>query len=148
MKPVGFRLQVAYWQKAAPDNKYPDAFDSAQSRVLPRPTLAEDFDDLSWDPASPDYYVKRLQDNSALVRLVKGSAPVTKAEEVPVTAPAAMKIPAGGGGGGAGGGAAATDPKPGLDDFKGVLDPPDERTGIAALSWMTIARLRSSPRPE
>jgi hypothetical protein len=76
--PVGFRLQVAYWQTAAPGGAYPDPFDPAQSRNLPRPTLTEDFDNLVWDDAtSPDFYDKRLQDNSALIKVsLAGAGPL------------------------------------------------------------------------
>jgi phage tail sheath protein FI len=84
--PIGFRLRVAYWQSTLPTgSSYPNPFDSADNAKLPRPTLIEDFDDLSWDPASPDYYVKRLQGNSALVALAstKADAPrVTKRDDL------------------------------------------------------------------
>src|SRR4051794_10972441 len=66
--PVGFRLQVAYWQTPAPNDDYPDPF--VQPQRLPAPTLTEDFDNLVFDDAlSPDYFVKRLEDNLALVKV-------------------------------------------------------------------------------
>jgi phage tail sheath protein FI len=75
--PVGFRLQVAYWQTAAPNNAFPDPFDPAQSRQLPRPTLTEDFDNLVFDNAlSPDFFEKRLEGNSALVRVSLAAGPL------------------------------------------------------------------------
>ncbi|KAK0331936.1 hypothetical protein LTR94_026929, partial [Friedmanniomyces endolithicus] len=75
--PIGFRLQVAYWQTPSPDGNYADPFDRTQPPRLPLPTLAEDFDNLVWDDrTSPDYFEKRLQDNSALVT-VTAPAPLT-----------------------------------------------------------------------
>ncbi|HMN44667.1 MAG TPA: phage tail sheath family protein [Povalibacter sp.] len=76
--PVGFRLKVAYWANV-PNNFTPyDPFNVDNRMILPRPALLEDFDDLSGDPASPDYYTKRLgteqNPNSALVFLNGGTA--------------------------------------------------------------------------
>jgi uncharacterized protein len=68
--PVGFRLRVAYWSGTAGAF---DPFDPANRAELPRPALVEDFDDLSVDQASPDFYEKRLgtaeEPSSALVIL-------------------------------------------------------------------------------
>jgi uncharacterized protein len=68
--PVGFRLRVAYWSGTAGDF---DPFDLNNRAKLPRPALAEDFDDLSVDPTSADFYEKRLgtaeEPSSALVIL-------------------------------------------------------------------------------
>jgi len=80
--PVGFRLRLAYWA-SVPANFTPyDPFDPDNRTQLPRPALVEDFDDLSVDPASPDYYTKRLgteqNPNSALVFL-DGAAAVPPA---------------------------------------------------------------------
>ena len=76
---TGFRLRLAYWStKPAPVF---DPFDDRQS--LPRPQVTEDYDDLSTDPKSPDYYEKRLlntdtnQSVSALIRLTNATNPPT-----------------------------------------------------------------------
>jgi uncharacterized protein len=68
-KPIGFRLQVAYWA-TVPDNFEPfDPFKAENRKILPRPTLTESFDDLSAEEKSPDYYRNRLEGNSSLVTL-------------------------------------------------------------------------------
>ena len=148
--PMGFRLRVAYWQSAAAaGSDYPDPFNGDPTK-LPRPTQIEDFDDLSWDPTSPDYYVKRLQGNSALIALKPGADPITgkgdlemdtlqKFAAAPAAAspapaastagapaspdPAASPAPP------AAAGSAAVD----VIDFQGDADELDQRTGLAAL---------------
>src|SRR5262249_44261132 len=42
--------------------------------TLPRPAYTEDFDDLSLDDSSPDYFAKRVNGNSALVVLTTTAA--------------------------------------------------------------------------
>jgi phage tail sheath protein FI len=117
--PVGFRLQVAYWQTAAPNDDYPDPFDPAQSRRLPRPTQTEDFDNLVFNDAlSPDFFEKRLEDNLALVK-------VTLAAPGPLGArpDGAFAALAGGGDGAA----------PTVVEFKGENADSNLRTGLSAL---------------
>jgi phage tail sheath protein FI len=118
--PVGFRLQVAYWRTPLPSGTFADPFDTSVPPVLPLPTLTEDFDDLVWDdPKSPDFYAKRLQRNSALVRLVA---------EDPQPLPALPTIgftPLESG---------ANGTAPGLDDYKGEALELDDRTGLDALN--------------
>jgi uncharacterized protein len=58
--PVGFRLQCSYWSER-PSEPY-DPFDPANDSQQPRPQHQEDYDDLSVDPLSSDYYEKRLLD--------------------------------------------------------------------------------------
>jgi len=117
--PVGFRLQVAYWQTPAPNNSYPDPFDPAQAGSLPRPTLIEDFDNLVWDnPNSQDYFTKRLEQNSALVRVTPAAAGQPSA------------LPSGGFAALTNGTAGAA---PTLNDFKGENADSNLRTGLAAL---------------
>lgn len=81
-RPVGFRLKVAYWS-AIPDTPF-DPFVPGAGAGSPPPVVAEDYDDLSVDPASPDFYEKRLGTkldvNSALV-ILDGSG--AAAGEVP-----------------------------------------------------------------
>jgi len=84
-KPVGFRLFVGYWPDHAVDFTGFDPTDTkpsaggggsgsgggdTQSTDHTPPEFYELFDDLSVDPASPDYFKKRVNDSSALVRLV------------------------------------------------------------------------------
>ena len=59
----GFRVKFAYWPAAGgvPATLF-DPFDDVRS--TPRPQIQEDYDDLSIDPASADYFVKRLTDAS------------------------------------------------------------------------------------
>jgi phage tail sheath protein FI len=64
-EPVGFRVQASYWANVA-DVPQPDQFDDPPTP----PTLVEDFNDLSLDPASPSYFGKRVNDfNSVLVEI-------------------------------------------------------------------------------
>jgi len=143
LAPMGFRLRIAYWQSPPGNDGYPDPFNGDPTK-LPRPTQIEDFDDLSWDPASPDYYVKRLQGNSALVALKPGgtlvtgkgdlnmdaltplAAPAAAASPAPPAAPAPPASPAPP--------APAAGPAPiGVNDYKGEADELDQRTGLSAL---------------
>jgi phage tail sheath protein FI len=55
--PVGFRLRLAYFSGAA---DIFDPFAPENRQRLPRPSLAEDFDDLVTDENSPDFYGKRV----------------------------------------------------------------------------------------
>ena len=71
--PVGFRIKAAYWASTPPTFTPFDPFLPETRSTIPRPSVVEDFDDLSVDPASPDFYEKRLgtaeEPNSALVFL-------------------------------------------------------------------------------
>lgn len=114
-----FRLQVAYWNADAPGGAYPDPFDPAQNAVLPRPSLIEDFNDLEFaNSTSPDYYGKRLQDASALIRLATLNPPPLPAM------PQAGLTPFAGGADGA---------APELDNFIGDDVNSNLRTGLKAL---------------
>lgn len=64
--PVGFRLQVFAW-----DRPGVTPFDPvADEKALPRPVVIEDFDDVSTDPSSPDYFDKRINNgNSSLIEM-------------------------------------------------------------------------------
>lgn len=63
--PVGFHLKVAYWNSFPAGFVPYNPFDPANWQEQPRPTLTENFDDLSIDPMSADYYEKRLLDNNS-----------------------------------------------------------------------------------
>jgi len=69
--PIGFRLQVYFWDRL-PAGSQP--FDPvAQPSQLPRPSVSEDFDDMSVSPEDQTYFGKRLGDpnnsNSSFVSL-------------------------------------------------------------------------------
>jgi phage tail sheath protein FI len=117
--PIGFRLQVAYWQTPSPSNTYPDPFAGGQPQ-LPLPTLREDFDDLVWDdPSSPDYVLKRLATASALIRVsLTGGVALAAAPAGPFTPLA-------------GGTDAAA--APGLVEYQGENADASLRTGLSAL---------------
>lgn len=71
-KPIGFRLQLAYWSNTTPYDVFiPNA------KGVP-PDLREDFDDLVTDEKSPDFYGKRFpctdSGKSTLSPDVEGSA--------------------------------------------------------------------------
>ncbi|MGY4404068.1 phage tail sheath family protein [Bradyrhizobium sp. USDA 3315] len=123
MVPVGFRIQVAYWA-TLPDGFDPfDPFDQANRAKFPRPTVVEDFDDLVADPTSPDFYSKRVVDNSALVTL---TGPDNDDTSIPDPTDGAMLDDGG-----------EDDPEAlGVDDFKGnpVPGQRDEPQGLNALS--------------
>lgn len=114
-----FRLQIAYWANEAPGGAFPDPFDPAQNRTLPRPTMVEDFDNLEFaDATSPDFFGKRLESASALVRLDQPNPPPLP------QMPAAPLTPLAGG---VDGGALE------LRHYEGKNDNSELRTGLAAL---------------
>ena len=124
--PKGFRLQVFYWDRLPEGTEPfdPVADDAARVR-LPRPSLTEDFDDLSLDPNSPNYWGKRINNgepdvsgNSSLVGLA-----VADGTEIPSSVE----------GGPLEGGTDGTTP-PGTPQFVGADDNPAERTGLSALN--------------
>jgi len=71
----GFRMKVAYWSTFPQGSTPFDPFLAKNRGILPRPQFVEDYDDLSVDPKSSDYFTKRLIDSgtnqtvSALVSL-------------------------------------------------------------------------------
>jgi uncharacterized protein len=70
----GFRLQLAYWTKK-PDQAFNPFVETTR---LPRPQVVEDYDDLSIDPLSSDYFGKRLLDtstNESVSALISLTAP-------------------------------------------------------------------------
>lgn len=126
---VGFRLQLAYWER----EPVPDFDPFTDRTTLPRPQLIEDFDDLDTRESSPDYYGKRFP----FIDLDKGETnqgPESSALGILVRNPGVLVStrPANGINLLAGG---ADDAAPlGVDDFKG--DPvPGGRSvqGLAAL---------------
>jgi phage tail sheath protein FI len=117
--PTRFRLQIAYWDTAAPGGTYPDPFDATQNKTLPRPAYVEDFDELEFkDKASIDYYGKRLLNGSVLVRLtLDDPPPLAPPPQAPLTQL----------GGGQDGAALQ------INDFKGEDNDSTLRRGLSAL---------------
>jgi phage tail sheath protein FI len=66
--PVGIMLVAAYWSDPPPAALF-DPTDPANVKKTPRPQFVEVFDDVSLNSASPDFFDKRVNGNSALVVL-------------------------------------------------------------------------------
>lgn len=116
---VGFRLLLAYFS-AQPTPKDLEWFNTPNSS--PPPPYFEIFDDLETDATSPNYWDKRLRDNSALAELIlKDTAPPTERPANGAATPlAANGAP----------GAETLD----VADFEGKDIPPRaKRQGLAAL---------------
>lgn len=64
----GFRLSVYYWRETVALEDPETAGKSA-----PRPAVTELFDNLSLDPKSPDFYEKRINGISQLIRISKAA---------------------------------------------------------------------------
>ena len=58
----GFRLKLAYWSNPPQGFQPFDPFLAINRDKLPRPQYVEDYDDLSVDPNSSNFYTKRLID--------------------------------------------------------------------------------------
>ena len=117
--PVGFRLQVFTWDRLPANGQVFDPV--AEPDRLPRPSVSEDFDDISTDPASPSYFDKRINnDNSSLITLsvADGTAP----PGVPVEQAVTQKL---------GGGSDGNDPT--VVEYVGDNADPQLRRGLAAL---------------
>ena len=116
--PMGIRVQAAYWHSLPAGVAPSNPFDNPQP--LRRPTLAEDFDDLSLNEASPDFFRKRVNGSSTLVVLDFIAAPA----QPPNVPPAAGAMLAGGG---------ETAGLPDSVDFEGADPDPTRRAGLEAL---------------
>ncbi|MBV1800615.1 phage tail sheath family protein [Siccirubricoccus sp. G192] len=118
-KPVGVRVKVAYWSEEPPDGVF-DPFD--EPRRTPRPALPpEDFDDVVIeDEASPDHFMKRVNDNSPLVKL----SILDSAASPPQVSREEARLDQDG----------VDDPNPiGTDDYEGANVEADKRRGLEAL---------------
>jgi phage tail sheath protein FI len=128
LEPIGFRLQVAYWSRDVPGGLFDPFLEENEDR-LPQPALVEDFDDLSLDPDSANYWQKMITDTtSALIRLeVPDDSAATRptADDVfgdPLT-------------GGADGAALTSAQFEGLIDEAGnAIEDPQDFRGLAALN--------------
>jgi uncharacterized protein len=136
--PVGINLVAAYWSVAPAGGLFDPIADTT---TTPRPQLVETFADVSLDPASPDFFDKRVNGNSALVVLQRqdGQPPSTLP---PVTFAAAA-------GPLTGGGTSATAISPA--DYTGDDPDPSKRIGLAALlldDYRDVALLYSPAAPD
>jgi len=61
----GFKLGLFYWKQALASLYDPDT----DNKTKPRPVIAEVFDNLSMDESSPDYYEKRVNGISNLIKI-------------------------------------------------------------------------------
>jgi phage tail sheath protein FI len=127
--PVGFSVRLAYWSDDIGKQVPYDPFnpDPTVSRgKTPRATLIEVFEDLVTDPASTDYWEKRLNGNSALV-VLKYKDPAKPTTDNPSANAGTLLT---GGKDVADGTSATLD----VTDFQGdVKDLRDEPQGLAAL---------------
>lgn len=119
-KPIGFRLRIAYWDRDPPAGvDLFDPFEQANDKKFPRPTMIEDFNDVSLDAASPSYWDKRINNgNSSLVTIKVDDG--AKLDSLP-SDPGLLD-------GGADGG------PPNSTHYEGIADDPNARTGLAALA--------------
>ncbi|MET4023174.1 phage tail sheath family protein [Bradyrhizobium sp. S3.2.12] len=115
--PVGFKLRLAYYS-TPPDKDPVEWFKNPGSP--PFPNVAEVFDDLDADERSPNYWYKRLRDNSALAEL--SIKPGTPAGTIPPNLPS---VPLGNGKDG--------NPVDAADFMGEVLAPRLAPQGLAAL---------------
>ncbi|MFK7695887.1 phage tail sheath family protein [Paenibacillus sp. HJGM_3] len=65
----GFKLSLFYWKQTVSALYDPES----DSKTLPRPAVAEVFDNLSTDAGSPDFYAKRINGISNLVVISQAS---------------------------------------------------------------------------
>jgi uncharacterized protein len=138
----GFRLKVAYWSSVPVGFAAFDPFDPTNKNLLPRPQLSEDYDDLSVDPLSSDFFGKRLldvntnQSVSPLVRIERTGGTTSKPANNAGTFLDAVAI---------------DDPNPlGVDDFQGAIA--GGRTEVQGLDALELDPFREvalvyAPRP-
>lgn len=89
--PVGIKLRVAYYD-TTPTGNVTDWFNDP--RKPPFPTATETFDDLDANESAPNYWYKRIHDNSALIDLVR--APAAPANALPPVGANAVPLSTGG----------------------------------------------------
>lgn len=113
---IGFRLRLFYWPSLPSDTKPFDPVERPSD--LPRPSIVEEFDDLSLDATSPDHWRKRVGNGASSLVTLK----VAETAELP-------RCVIGGALAGGADGAA-----PGTAEYEGVAEEVDKRTGLAALA--------------
>src|SRR6266404_433655 len=136
--PVGINLVAAYWSVAPAGGLFDPIADTT---TTPRPQLIETFADVSLDPASPDFFDKRVNRNSALVELKRQDGqPNSTLPPVTYTA---------GTGALNNGGTSATAIS--SADYTGADPDPSQRIGLAALlldNYRDVALLYSPAAPD
>jgi len=131
---TGFRLKLAYWSVVPNGFQAYDPFLPANRAMFPRPQQTEVYDDLSIDPLSSDYYVKRLFDPttnrpvSTLASIERTGAPNT---QPPRSAPGGLFLDQNG----------VDDPNPlGAADFVGL--PNGARVEVQGLEVLKLDAYR------
>jgi hypothetical protein len=115
---IGFRLRLFYWSSLPDGSALFDPTLKVNEKKIPRPSLVEDFDDLSLDPNSPNFWEKRVGNgNSSLVTLAVAPTATLPTSE----ASGAMT-----------GGANGAAPTPA--EYEGSGDEGHECTGLGALA--------------
>jgi phage tail sheath protein FI len=138
--PVGIKVTAANWSVAPAAGLF-DPNDPANATKLPRPQLVESFDDVSLDPASPDFFDKRVNGNSALVVLSRADG--NPSSTLPPLAPA--------NGASALSGGATSATAISAADYSGDDPDPSKRIGLAALlldDYRDVALLYSPAAPD
>ena len=124
---TGFRVQAYYWDRLAPGDLFDPELPANTSR-LPRPSRIEDFDNLSADPDSANYYRKLI--NNFEVNIIRDGSSGLIEINVPDGEPAPPRTDNGQE-------ANLTAGTPGdpvvQADYQGVHVDPKQRTGLAAL---------------
>ena len=122
----GFRLSLHYWRGAKPENPS-NIDDEDKRRNIPQPVLSEDFDNLSVEEASPDYFEKRVNGISNVITLFKQG---TDTGAVP-DSPAAFEY--------LGDGSDGADEALDVADFTRTdTDTPGKRKGLTALKEIDV----------
>jgi uncharacterized protein len=115
--PVGFRLEIYFWDRLPPNAQIFDPTDPNNAATLPRPSRSEVFDDLSLLPEHPNYWDKRVNHgNSSFIVLAVAAGAVVP----PGFTSQAMT-----------GGVDGAAPIP--SDYEGDNPDPNLRSGLAAL---------------
>jgi uncharacterized protein len=122
--PATFRLDLHYWKKA-PDPLFDPGLPENR-RTVPRPAVSESFDNLSVDESSPDFYGKRVNGISSLVRITVEAGDTG---QVP-TDPTAITLLTGGDD--------TADPLDASDFQRTDTDRPGEKRGLTALAEMDV----------
>ena len=141
--PTGFRVQAYYWDRLDPANLFDP---EAEPNRLPRPSRFEDFDNLSADPDSANYYRKLI--NNFEGNIIRDGSSGLIEIEVPDGEPAPPRTDVGQLQDLAAG--ANGDPVD-LADYQGQAVDPNNRTGLAALeldAYRGVAIVHAPDQPD
>jgi uncharacterized protein len=123
---TSFTLRLAYWRE--PNPPIFDPFDPANDALTPRPQVRDEFQNLSVDPASPDYFASRVVSPLVGLSAIGGEA-------LSITAPSPGEFLENG---------SDASGSPTAPDYAGEVDPavgrPDPQ-GLAALAVDTFRNM-------